>query len=216
MKEKIKEKNALPEARENALSENRDTTPKNDESEILIPVKFNKETKTLTLEEASLLAQKGMKFDLIAEQYAVLKNLSNNVGKSVPQFLEDLKTEQYLKRKEELVSKCGGDEALALHIIDLENQKANVNLAGVDEFFKIFPEVKDIDTLPQEVLSRAELNGTLLADEYLRYLYLKQKEKSEAEKRQHNTEKFSVGSQLNHSGVINAEAAEFLKGLWRP
>ncbi|MBE6749893.1 MAG: hypothetical protein E7560_01855 [Ruminococcaceae bacterium] len=215
MKEKLKEKSALPQAEEDALLEKEETIPQNQSNDVLIPVKFNKETKNLKLEEASLLAQKGMKFDLIAEQYAVLKDLSKSIGKSVPQFLEDLKTEQYLKRKEELVLKCGGDEALASHIIDLENQKANVQIAGVEEFFDLFPEIKKIETLPQEVLSRCELNGTLLTDEYLRYLYLKTKQKVEAEKRQHNAEKLSIGSQLNHSGVINAEAVEFLKGLWK-
>ena len=61
---------------------NEDTTPL-ETPEITVPIKFNKEIKEIPLSEASALAQKGMKFDLISEEYKTLKKLSQKNNKTV-------------------------------------------------------------------------------------------------------------------------------------
>ena len=205
---------------ESALAENEelrnveDTTPK-EEPEATIPVKFNKEIKNLTVDEAAKLAQKGMKYDLIFNDYETLKNLSRKNGKSVTEFVEGLKADDYDKRLKELTEKCGGDEALAEHIVKLESENASDTANGFGELQNNFPEIKSLEELPEEIVEAAKLKGTLLLDEYLRYL-LKQKRYSEEMKKTGKlSENASVGSQLNRRGKISPEASEFLKGLWK-
>ena len=60
------EMNATPTAESENCEEILDTTPKED---TVIPIKFNKEVRNLTVEEASVLAQKGLKFDTIQKDY---------------------------------------------------------------------------------------------------------------------------------------------------
>ena len=57
-----------------------DTLPN---EEMLIPVKFNKEIKNIPLQRATELAQKGMKFEMIEENYETLKSLALAENKSV-------------------------------------------------------------------------------------------------------------------------------------
>ncbi len=207
--------NASPQAeREIEAEEKKDTTP-NKTEEILIPVKFNKEIKNLTVEQASELAQKGMKFDAISEYYETLKNLASKSGKNVSQFLEELKSDTFLKRKQELAEQYDGNEALAEHIARFEENVCPGDTLGFEELNEQFPEIKRIEELPEQVVEKAKLNGRALLDEYLRYRLAEKKRINEAAKRQKASEGSSLGSQVNQTGAINPETAEFLKGLWR-
>ncbi|MBR4973313.1 MAG: hypothetical protein IKY45_02480, partial [Clostridia bacterium] len=69
------------------------------DNEITVPVKFNKQVKNLTLGEASLLAQKGMKFDLIRDDFETLKKLAAKSNKSVPEYLQALKQREEERKK---------------------------------------------------------------------------------------------------------------------
>lgn len=193
---------------------NEDTTPSNGE-EITVPIKFNKEIREIPLEEASALAQKGMKFDLISEDYKTLKVLSQKNNKSVREFLEFLKLEDYNKRANELCEKCGGDEALAQHIISLENASIGKSLRGFEELQSFFGEIKTTEDLPLSVRESAELKGSLLLDEYLRYLLNEKREKEKAVKANLFSKEASIGSQQSRKGNITLEASEFLRGLWK-
>lgn len=212
MTEKTKT-SVLPEA-ETVNSGQEATIPNKNSEEILIPIKFNKEVKKLTVEEAAALAQKGMKYDLMSDILNTLKELSADSGKSVTQFLNQLKQERYSKRKQFLEEKCGGDGDFAEHILKLENEKNESAIMGFEELQKHFPQFKALEQLPEEVLQAAELKGTLLLDEYLRYRLVQNKAASDAAKKIKLSEIASVGSQLNRNGRENAETAEFLKGLW--
>ena len=77
--------------------------------DLLIPVKFNKETKNIPLTKAAELIQKGMKYDIIKNDYEDLKALAKGENKSVSDFLILLKTEKAEERKKQLTEKCGGD-----------------------------------------------------------------------------------------------------------
>lgn len=182
--------------------------------EIVIPVKFNKEIKNLTVDEAAVLAQKGMKFDLISKDFEALREISRKNGKSVAQFIEQLKNEEYSKRKAELLEKCSGDEELAEHILTLE-KGVKSDLEGFDEIKRYFPKIKNLEQLPESVIQNARLKGTLLLDEYLRYRLEEKKRLGEAISLQESNSFSSLGSQLNKKAEINPEALEFLKGLWK-
>ena len=73
--------------------------------EITIPVKFNGEMKNLTVDEASLLAQKGMKFDSIKDDFEQIKKLARTHGKSIPEFIQAMKQNETELRRKELLQK---------------------------------------------------------------------------------------------------------------
>ena len=78
---------AIPKASEKDEADMmQDTKPEND-NEIFVPVKYNKEIRNLGLNEAAELAQKGLKFEAIAADYVALKRIAQNSGKSVSDFL---------------------------------------------------------------------------------------------------------------------------------
>ena len=76
------------------------TTPTATEKNAFLEVKFNKETKKLTLEEATTLAQKGMKLDQISEELEILQNLSKEKGVGLKEFVRGLGEEKTAKTDE--------------------------------------------------------------------------------------------------------------------
>lgn len=189
-----------------------DTTPKSDEP-IKIPIKFNKETRNLTLEEATTLAQKGLKFESIEKEYNLLKQLALRENKSIPLYIAELDRRYNEEKKQSLTEKCGGNEEIAEHILSLENEKKAGD--GFDELTSAFPEIKSKENLPREVLDNAELKGTLLLDEYLRYLLSQKRNAQTVARKQREGEKSSTGSLINRRDSQTSETEEFLKGLWK-
>ena len=189
-----------------------DTTPKSEEP-IKIPIKFNKETRDLSLEEATTLAQKGLKFESIEKEYNLLKQLALRENKSIPLYIAELDRRYNEEKKQSLTEKCGGNEELAEHILSLENEKKAGD--GFDELTSAFPEIKSKENLPREVLDNAELKGTLLLDEYLRYLLSQKRNAQTVARKQREGEKSSTGSLINRRDSQTSETEEFLKGLWK-
>lgn len=204
---------ALPQAEENTVEEAEATTPETSENNTFIPVKFNKEIRNLSIDEASVLAQKGLKYESIEKDYNALKELANEDKMSVPVFLSDLARRRTEEKKATLTEKCGGDEALAEHILKLEACADRDN--GFAELKENFPHFESADSLPPQVLENSRLKGTLLLDEYLRYLLAEEKIAKAAALKQKTAEKASTGSLTNRKGVHSPETEEFLKGLWK-
>lgn len=193
--------------------ETKATIPESGE-EITVPIKFNKEIKELDLSTAASLAQKGMKYEAIKEDYALLKKLANQENLSVPALLQNLLNQNTEKRKNELAIQCGGNEEMADHIFQLENNKEN-NEYGLNELTLMFPEIKTEEDVPPEVLEKSKARGTLLLDEFLRYKLLNERNLKAMTDNRKKAENSSLGSQQNSSGASNPEAEEFLKGLWK-
>lgn len=184
------------------------TTPE----EMLIPVKFNKEVRNLTLEEATLLSQKGLKYSAIEKQWERLKEFAKEDSSTTSQFLDALEKTRTEKRIEALTKECGGNSEMAKKILLLEKKDSDV-LSGESDLKEYFPD-KNVSDLPEEVLSRAKQNNSNILDEYLRYeARVKMEEKKQEEKLKQNNES-AVGSQKD-SGIYRApENEEFIRGLW--
>lgn len=207
------ETEALPEASEkDKKAKIQETTPESAE-EIFVPVKYNKEIRNLGLNEAAELAQKGLKFEAIAADYENLKCIAAENGKSVSEFLCTLEESNREARKKELLEKCGGNEEMADYVLGLE-KKPEENM-GLEELKTEFPDIKDISDLPQSVVENAKMKGTLLLDEYLRYLHTENNNARKAAAQGESAISASVGSQTDRKGGVSPETAEFLKGLWR-
>ena len=188
------------------------TTPET--KEITIPVKYNKEIIELDLSAATELAQKGMKYEVIKNDYELLRELARKDSKSDSDYLTGLENSRLDKRKQELCEKCGGDTELAEHILKLENENSAYN-SGFGELKEMFPQFDTEAQVPTEVLENAKMKGTLLLDEYLRYRLKNQKRLNETSLQQKKAEDLSLGSQLNRKGAASPETEEFLKGLWK-
>lgn len=185
------------------------TTPQN---QMVIPVKFNKEVRNLTIEEATLLSQKGMKYEAIEKQWERLREFAKEDNSSTADFLDALEKRRTEKRLEELTKECGGNSEMAQRIIELE-KKSDTTLRGQNEFSEYFPE-KAVEDLPEEVLSRARQNNSNLLDEYLRFEARARLDALREEKQRQENAESSVGSQKDSGIYRTPENEEFIRGLW--
>lgn len=208
MSENICLEKTLPEVEET----NADCTTPQD-NEIFVPVKFNKQVLNLNLEKAQEMAQKGMKFDLISKDYEALKNLAKADGKSVGEFISEIKRQKDYNRQNEILGKCGDDSDFAQYVLNLENAQGE-DIKGFAELCENFPQFKNIADLPESVVEAAEMKGTLLLDEYLRYLHNQDTIMKNSIKSQREACEAAMGSMLSKNGGENPETAEFLRGLW--
>lgn len=185
------------------------TTPEN---RILIPVKFNKEVKNLTVEEATLLSQKGMKYDAIEKQWERLRAFAREENSSTAEFLDALEKRRTENRIEELTKECGGNSEMAIRIVQLEKPNGD-SLKGEKDFLEYFPKIS-IDELPDEVLNRAKQNNSNILDEYLRYKARLEIEAEREEKQRRENAESTVGSQKDSGIFRTPENEQFIRGLW--
>lgn len=174
-----------------------------------LEVKFNKELKKLSLEEATTYAQKGMKFDLLAGELETLKALSAGKGVSLPEFVKELAAADREKRLSELTEKCSGDTALAERLLIAEKGEPADDTA---ELLKEFPSLTR-DTVPDSVKTAAKLKGTGLLFEYLLYDHRQRVAAAEEKSRDKAAREGSLGS-MSFGSSENLTDAEFIKGIW--
>lgn len=158
------------------------------ENDKTIKVKFNKEIRDLSYEEAATLAQKGMKYDSISDDISRLKALALSGGKSLKEYINSLE----------------------------ENQKNNVlsEVSGIEELKENFPEIKNTEDIPESVLMAVKERGGNLLDAYLRYRLSEERQANEAKQKQQQNREISVGSQRSSNDTLNQINDEFIKGLW--
>ena len=204
---------AQPEAAEKEETSAAEETTPSTGKEVFVPVKFNKEIKNLGLEDAARLAQMGLKFEAIADDYEALKNIAAKAGHSVSEYIAELSRQNDENRRQELTEECGGNEKMADYVMQLE--KSGEESDDFAELTAEFPKIKSISDLPDSVVQKSELRGTKLLDEYLRYRLTEEREAASAALKQKNAENLSLGSLTDRKGGINPETADFLKGLWR-
>lgn len=211
MEEMIKEE-ALgqPNPEENTFSqEAEDTTPQPSDNDAFIEVKFNKETRKLTLDEAATLAQKGMKLDQISEELEILKALSKEKGIGLKEFVKQLEGQSRERKIDALREKYSDDSELSELLSALGANGED------DEAVKLHNELPDVvfEEIPQEVKAAASLNGRGLLLEYLLYEHRQHKACENEEIRQEKTREQSLGS-LSGSSSQNTADSEFIKGIW--
>ena len=207
MEEMIKEE-ALgqPNPEENTFSQGEeDTTPNTPDNNAFLEVKFNKETKRLTIEEATTLAQKGMKLDQISEELGILQSLAKEKGVGLKDFVHALKNEREKTRLELLKERYSDDTELAEILSGVEADE-------VRELKELIPEIRE-ELIPQEVKRAAEQSGKGLLLEYLLYEFKRNKAQQNETARQEASRAQSLGS-LSSGGAENTADAEFLRGLW--
>lgn len=199
---------AAPEAEQDFSAAEAENQPAPAQPQPTVSVKFNKEIKTLTAEEAATLAQKGLKFQMIENDFLKLKDLAAKQNLSVPKYLSELEKQGAKARKEQILSEYEGSEALADRIVELEGGNKD---DGLDELREYFPTVKDLSDLPRAVVESARLRGENLLNAYLKYRLVKKRRAADERLFEKEAANASVGSLKSAAGY---DGDEFIKALW--
>ena len=210
----LQEENQQPDCDEANLQPDADKTNEGDglseelKEETFIEVKFNKEMKKIPLNEAVILAQKGMKYDLLSPAFEKLKGLSKSAGMTVDRFVSEIESQSH---RAQLLKECGGNEKIVDRIIDLE--EGSKALEELREIKAEFPHINSMDDLPDEVKTAAKTNGTGLLFENLLYEHRQSRAAEEEFSRKEKREAQSLGS-LSVNSPTSAADNEILKGVW--
>ena len=206
---------------------------------IVIPVRYNHESRELSLEEAQMLAQKGLKFDELSPTLDKIRYLAAANGKSVQEMVDALAESQDKQLYQSILEECGGNEALAKRLYESEKDKWNARYASVkeedtkaperdkedltarlaNEFVELkaeFPDMAEFRQGPQTVVDMAVNKGISLTDAYLRYQHSEQKKASAAKAAQDAAAKATPGSHAAGSGeTANPTIEAMMAGIWK-
>ena len=182
-------------------------------NDLKIRVKFNKEMRELSMDEATALAQKGLKYDFVSKELERLKKLASKGGKNITDFITELENQNKIAHKNKLLEDCLGNEELVERIIKLEGEEIEENL-GFEELQNEFPEIESVSSLPAEVLENVEIKGGNLLDAYLRYLHKQTRQAKRYMEEKIKTDQSSTGSQQGFGNTVSNTNEEFIKGLW--
>ncbi|MBE6729697.1 MAG: hypothetical protein E7568_05645 [Ruminococcaceae bacterium] len=206
--------------------------------ENFLEIKFNKQSVNLSREEAVTLAQKGMKYDSISEDYLKLKDHAARNGKSLSEFVKGLEEAEIDVIRQQCKETADGNEEYeqllfekALKERDIKLQEYNNGIAaaeqqekealenkianGIIAINKINPEIKEVSQLSDTVLKRAEEEGISIREAYLLSVYENNKAVEDAEKAAADASKRSPGSLKDTGGnEMSTTDKQFLAGLW--
>lgn len=203
--------------------------------EPIITVRYNKQDRGLTREEAITLAQKGLKYDSMSEMLNNISYLAAIQDKTPAELIRGyIEAGENIKRQE-LIDRYGEDNEVIEVMMEkfkTENQQKfsavketikqkeaaaeqDLNQRIADEFQNMkadFSELTDYASLPTEV-KRAAVNGMPLKYAYLEYKYAQEKLAAAAKSQAEAAAKKSTGSMATDDGVSSTENA-LLRGLW--
>lgn len=203
--------------------------------EPIITVRYNKQDRGLTRQEAITLAQKGLKFDSMSEMLNNISYLAAIQDKTPAELIRGyIEAGENIKRQE-LIDRYGEDNEVIEVMMEkfkTENQQKfsavketikqkeaeaeqDLNQRIADEFQNMkadFSELTDYASLPTEV-KRAAVNGMPLKYSYLEYKYAQEKLAAAAKSQAEAAAKKSTGSMATDEGASSTEDA-LLRGLW--
>lgn len=206
-------------------------------TDVKIPVKYNKQHIELSVEQASELAQKGMKFDDMRSVMDKLAYLSASTGKSAEKLIDALLEKNEKELSDRARELAGDDEVLFSKLLALEHsknkkaferalntqkelkrEKENLDNERIAEQFielnKEFPEIDNVNAIPKQTFEIAVNNGISLLDAYLRYKHREDIRVKTAQQEQKLAAQSSVGSQRSSVLTENNLEDAFAKGVW--
>lgn len=204
-----------------------------------IPVKYNKQYRELTPEEAGVYAQKGMKYDAMEPELAKLRQMAAVSGRSLGQMIGSIYKAGEELARQDCMRLAGGDQRLAGLLLDayfqksgkaygdmlaaeqkaLEAEKAQDNDRLAGEFLELrreCPEIGSPGDLPDAVLEAAVRKGTSLTAEYLLHRHREQRRIQRAEQDSRAASQAASGSMQEFAGSPDGPAlSAMLDGIWR-
>ena len=207
------------------------------DDEQLITVKYNKQFRPLSREEAVNYAQKGMKYDTVAPLLDSLKYVAASEGRTLTELVGDIRKQHDEALFDSLLERCG-DEDIARELLEVERDKHRaayetalkrerdeekateeaVTARLADEFSVLrgeFPQYAEFSKVPVSVVREAVEKGITLLDAQLRYEHRERAKAERARAAQTTAAKQSTGSQMSAGGnVMSSVEAAMMKGLW--
>lgn len=214
---------------------NVEAEPVHDEQ--LLTVKYDKKIHALSRDDATLYAQKGMRYDAIEPLLETLKYVATSEGKTLAEFVEAIRQQNEDNLFSSLMERCG-DEDIAKELLEVEKGKHRkayesllerekneeteteeaVTKRMADEFGELrreFPQYSEFSKLPKAVVREAVEKGISLLDAQLRYEHRERVKVENAKADQASAAKASAGAQKS-AGTETASPVEaaLMKGLW--
>ena len=218
-----------------AHDNNVEAEPARDEQ--LLTVKYDKKIHALSRDDATLYAQKGMRYDAIEPLLDTLKYVATSEGKTLTEFVESIRKTHEDDLFSRLMERCG-DEEIARELLEVEKGKHKAAFESLlererheeaeteeavtkrmsdefDELRREFPQYSDFSKVPKAVVREAVEKGVSLLDAQLRYEHRERVKVESAKADQAAAAKASVGVQKS-AGTETASQTEaaLMKGLW--
>lgn len=205
------------------------TTGEDIEEAPYLDVKFKKEIKGLSKDEARTWAQKGMHYESALERAAALK------GVPVNDFLKSLEAAEDEAYRQSIIEKYGNDEEIISDMMaiyeskkqktietaaenrrkEAEEKESSLNERIANEFSlmkKDFPELTEFSKLPNEV-KKAASEGMPLAYAYLLHQHTESQKIATAKQQAAEAEKHSAGA-LGSADTPDMVGDAFSKGVF--
>lgn len=202
-------------------------------SEPFLEIKYLKENKALTRDEAKNFAEIGMHYSDVRE---TLERVAAIKGMSVQDFVTSIETEQDEAYRRELAERFGNDEETINIMMEhyqngkqgkidaaknkrLQDEAAaeqNINTRLANEFIELqkeFPELKEFANLPESV-RRAAAEGKDLTHAYLLHQHRENKKIAEAKASEAKAAASSAGSMATSGDAVDNSTSALMKGLW--
>lgn len=210
------------------------------EPDFSLDVKYNKEKRSLTREEAVNFAEQGIFYDttvkpiynkldyIAAQKNCTIGELLNGIIASDEEnyrtellqkfsegdpVIDDL-MKLYREKQKEKYDKVLSDRKAAEESAAEENRES-IEARLAKEFVELkteFPDVGEFSSLPDEVKTDAA-NGRDLLSAYLRYKHLQQKKTEAAQAAEKESAKASTGSVSSITENVDSAVSSFLAGL---
>lgn len=209
------------------------------EDGFVLPVKFNKQIKHLSTQDAIAYAQKGMNYDRLQPVLDSLKYVAAAEGKTLVEFAEAIRKQHEDNCYSALVDRCDGNEDLAKELFEVEKGKHKTAFESLiaaekqaedesdeaivrrlaDELTEArteCPEITEYSKLPASVRREVEEKGVPILDAYLRYQNREQRKAKAAQAEQAAAAKSSVGAQSSAGKDQGSDPviSALMKGIW--
>lgn len=194
-----------------------DNTEVSEEPAPVIRVKYNKQEREYSLDDAKPLVEMGLKYESFKPSYEKLKFLASTTGQSVSDLIDSLVTSNEQALYEQILKKANGNEEIAKELFEAkksERQRKFDELKAqeserekqekeaeknrlADEFIELKSEVgtfNEFSDVPKSVLKIAAKKGISLLDAYLRYERAERKKAEAVKAKQTEAAKTSTGS----------------------
>ena len=204
-----------------------------------IPVKYNKQYRELTPEEAGAYAQKGMRYEALEPRLQKLRAVCSRSGSSLEDMLDGIYRAAESAELQRIREKAGGDKELEKQLIEAHNirskaaidavleaerkaaesEKEDNNKRLADQFAALqaeFPEVSKIGDVPKSVMQHALKTGDSLLASYLLHTHKENKRVQRTQAQKAVAAKATTGSQASGAGPSDTspEIAAMMQGIW--
>lgn len=212
------------------------------EQNTMIRVKYNKQERTYSAEQAAPLVEMGLKWDSFRPQYEKLKYLASSQQKTVADLIDQIMEEDDSRLYRQIMDEVGGDQAEVARIFEMRkaerqkkfeqmclNEAEKENLEQVEQQAEIenrlandflnlcdeFPDrFSNFSEIPAPVVETAVNENISLFDAYLRYQHREAMRVAEEQRRQSDSAARSAGSLGDVNLSFEFELDEFEQAFY--